>query len=232
MSLTYSSDFKGQANGVNATITSNALSVNTGDYLNIVGIYADNAESTAWTVTNTGTAITWTKQQETNTGGNTKVVHWTGTAGATPPTTVSVQSTAGTNPAGSKAILSLVHRGQHATTPLPAGNLFSIVAGTDVTQAITPTSAGSNLWMVLGDWAAIDPASGGMAAGANCSLEVADYFESGAMTAAVIRPTTQPRTDTTLFTLAESETGGIVSGIAFEVQAAGGSVSTPMFRGH
>lgn len=218
MALTYTIDFKGQAQGVSATITSNTLSVTTGDFIDVIAIYADNPNSTAWTVSNTGTAITWTQQQETNTASNCKVVHWTGTAGATPPTTVSVQGTAGAAFDGSQALCTIVHTGQHATTPLPAGNLFSIASGTDRSQAITPTSAGSNLWMVVGDWAATNT----FTAGSNCTLAVTTYHEAGQMTATVVRPTTQPRPDTSAFTLAEADTSGTVIGLAFEVQAAAG----------
>jgi hypothetical protein len=214
MALTNTINAVGQASG--ATITSGALSVATGDFIDICAVYADNGDSTAWTLSNTGTAITWTKQQETNlVGGNVKVVHWTGTAEATPPTTVSVQSTAGANSSGAKALFTIVHTGQHATTPLPAGNLFSIASGTDVSQVITPTSGGSNLWMVVGDW----NQSNSFVAGTNCTLAVAAIDLAGQMTAVVTRPTTQPRTDTTSFTLSTLDTGGKVCGVAFEVQA-------------
>lgn len=216
MALTYTTDFKGQASGVGSTITSNTLSVTAGDFIDVVAVYADNPEATAWTVSNTGTAITWTKRQETNTANNVKLVHWTGVAGATPPTTVSVQTTAGSSVSGSKALFVVVHTGQHATDPLPAGNLFSGASGTDVSQAITPTSAGSCLWMVAGDWSATNS----FAAAANCTLAATAYHESATQTVVPIRPTTQPRTDTTSFTIGETDTSGTIAWIAWEVQAA------------
>ena len=219
MAITYTSDFKGQANDVSATITSNALTVATGDFLTVVVSYENNPSSTAWTVSNTGTAITWTKQAETNTASNCKVVLWTGTAGATPPTTVSVQSTAGVFTDSSRAMFTAVHTGAHATTPLPAGNIFSGVGGTDVTQLITPTSSGSALWMVAGDWGATNS----FAAAANCTLAATAYHETGIQTVVPIRPTTQPRTNAAAFTIGETDTAGTIAWIAFEVQAEPGT---------
>lgn len=209
-------DFKGVANTLQNFITSNALTVITGDFITIAVSFSDNANTTAWTLTNTGTAITWTKQAETNTAANCKVVLWTGTAGATPPTTVTVTATAGTVLSCSKAMFVAVHTGQHATTPLPAGNIFTGTGGTDISQAITPTSTGSALWLMLGDWSQTNS----FAAGANCSTVAAAYDESGQQTVVAIKPTTQPRTDAALFTISETDTSGKIAWVAWEVQSA------------
>jgi hypothetical protein len=218
MALSYTLYTKGQAGGALATITSDTLTVATGDFIAVVGVYADNSQATAWTVSNTGTAITWTKQAETNTAENCKVVLWTGTAGATPPTTVSVQTTSGSDTGGSKYLSVKVHTGQHATTPLPAGNIFSGVGGSDVSQSITPTSTGSALWFVCGDW----NASNSFTAASGCTNGTV-YHEGGHQTCVTVRPTTQPRTDTTAFSIGEEDTGGKIAWIAFEVQAAASS---------
>jgi hypothetical protein len=53
---------------------------------------------------------------------------------------------------------------------------------------------------------------------ANCTLGTV-YNEAGQQTDCTIRPTTQPRTDTSSFTLGETDTGGTVTWIAFEIQA-------------
>ena len=215
MALTYTTDFKGQAFAVSATITSNSFTANTGDFITIAACYGDNPDATAWTVSNTGTAITWTKQIETNTGSNCKVVVWSGTVGATPPTTVSVQTTAGSTPNGSKALFTAIHTGAHTVTPLPAGNLFSGAGGTDVTQAITPTSTGSALWMLAGDWSATNS----YAAAASCTLAATVYNEAGQQTVVPIQPTINPRTDAASFTIGESDTAGLIAWAAWEVQS-------------
>lgn len=215
MALTYTTDFKGQASGVSATITSNTITANTGDFITIAACYDDDAKSTAWTVSNTGTAITWTKQIETSASQNCKVVMWSGTAGVTPPTTVSVQSTAGAAITGSKALFTAIHTGAHTVTPLPAGNLFSGTGGTDVTQAITPSSSGSALWMLAGDWSQTNS----FAAAASCTLAATVYNEAGQQTVVPIQPTTNPRTDAASFTIGESDTAGKIAWAAWDVQA-------------
>ena len=215
MPITYTTDFKGQASGVGAAITSNALTVVAGAFITICMVYADNAETSAATVSNTGTTITWTKQAETNVASNCKVVLWSGTAGATPPTTVTTTSTAGTALNGSKAMAVQIHVGQHATNPLPPGNIFSGAGATSVSQNITPTSAGSALWGAFGDWSATNT----YAAGANNTL-VGTYQDPTFQTVALVRATTQPRTDAVLFALGETDTAGKITFIAFEVQSA------------
>lgn len=221
-------DTKSQASGVGTTITSNTLTgAAEGDWIDIIEVSGDNANETAWTVTNTGTAITWTLQQETNTANQTKVIHWTGTAGATPPGTVSVQATAGGGTNGAKALIVIVQAGQHATTPLPAGNLFLKAAGNDLSQAIMPTSAGSNLWMVGADW----NQSNSFTAGTDNTLPFTPLDIAGQMTTALTRPTTQPRTDTVAFTLSLLDSSSPVDkvlGIAWEVQAAAGGGGGPI----
>lgn len=209
-------DFKGQSTGGGVALVSNALTVITGDFLTVAICYPDNANSTARTISNTGTAIVWTNKIETNVAANCKVVLYTGTAGATPPTTVTVTDTAGLLLNGTKVLFVAVHTGQHATTPLPAGNLFSGTGGTDVSQAITPTSSGSALWFLAGDWSQTNT----FAVIANCSQVAAPYNESGQLTAIGVQPTTQPRTDAVAFTIGETDTGGKIAWIAWEVQAA------------
>ena len=219
--LTYSTDFKSAANGVSTAITSNALSVNTGDFITIAVTFSDNADCTAWTVSNTAgtpgaTAITWTKQAETDTIGSSKVVLWSGVAGVIPPNNVTVTATAGAQTNDSKAMFVIVSRGAHTTNPLPAGNIFpgSTNVGTS-TQAITPTSVGSALWMVASDW----NATNSFAPIANCTAGTA-YNEAGFQTVNYFRPTVNPRTDAAAFTIGETNTPALVSWIAFEIQAA------------
>ena len=219
--------FKGQNSGIGASIISNILSISAGDFITVVGTYADNLESTAWTVSNNGSAITWTLVTQTNTADNCKQVLWTGTAGATPPTDITVTSTAGSFINGAKALTVGAYSGQHATDPLPAGNIFSGTDATDVNQAITPGGNGSALQMVVADWQASDT----FAANAN-SVIAEKYHQAGQMTAAFIRPAIQPRPDGSAFTIGETDTAGKISWIAFEVRAAAviGSTGTIVSR--
>lgn len=219
MALSYTIDFKKIDSG--NPIVSNALSVVTGQMITVTVMFADNDDSATFSITNNGTAISWgTPILETVTTSNCKVALWVGFAGATPPTTVTVTGLTGNNVSNAKGLCTRVWLGQHLTVPIPVGNRILIAGGgTNVTQALTPTSVGSVLLMELGDWSAIDPATVGMAAGTNCTLDAADVFSTGNFTGAVIRPTVSPRTNTSTFTLAESDTGSKVIGIAYEVQA-------------
>lgn len=208
-----------------AAIVSGALTVLTGDYITVAFIGEDNNATTTFTVSNTNTAIVWTQRAATNTGSNCKVVMWSGTAGATPPTTVTVTATAGSNvTTTAKALLVCVHTGQHGTTPLPAGNIFSGTGGTDISQVITPTSSGSALWFVAGDWAQTNSYT----VLANCSLVAAAFNRPGRYTAVAIQPTTQPRTNAVAFTIGETDTAGTIAWIAWEVQSAvAAAIATP-----
>jgi len=215
MALTYTTDFKGQTASVSATITSNTLTVSPGDFITIVACYSDNVQSQSWTVSNTGTAITWTKQVETNTAANCKVVMWSGTAGETPPTTISVESLTGTIILGSKALFTAIHTGTHPVTPLPLGNIFSGTAGTNVSQAITPTSNGSALWMLAGDW----QQRNSFGAAANCSFAATVFDDFSQQTVVPLQPINNPRTDTAAFTIGETDTAGRISWVVWEVQS-------------
>jgi len=82
-----------------------------------------------------------------------------------------------------------------------------------VSQAITPTSAGSMLCMIAGDWSAGNT----FVARANCTLE--QTYAPAFATFTLIRPTTQPLPDTSAFTLGETDTAGTIAWVAFELQA-------------
>lgn len=218
MALTYTIDFSNTAAGGGTSVTSGALTVATGDFMTVAVSYGDNGASTAWTVSNTGTAITWTNQAETNVASNNKVVLFTATAGATPPTSVTVTTTAGNDTNGTKYMTTVAHTGAHASNPLPSGNIFTGTGARNVSQSITPTASGSALWGLFGDW----QATNSFVAIANNTL-ANTYHESGQQTATAIRPTTQPRTDAAAFTLGETAGAACKAAyIIWEVQAAAG----------
>lgn len=198
-----------------AAIISGTLTVAAGDFITLMLVCEDNAAQTAWTLSNTGSAITWTLQKDTNTASNTRCLLWTGTAGATPPTTITVTATAGASTMNCCRLLATAaHTGAHVATPLPAGNIFSGAGGHNVSQSITPTASGSALWFICGDWSQTNT----FAAIANCTLGTV-LNEASRMTAAYVQPTTQPRPDGLPFTIGETDAGGKIAWIAFEVQA-------------
>jgi hypothetical protein len=224
MALTYNAAaLKIQAFGVGAAITSNTLSCSTGDYITVEVYVADSINVTALTISNNGSAITWTLRASVGTAASDCPIWlYDGIAGATPPTTVTATATAGNNLTTNKGISVRAHQGAHATTPMPAGNIFTAENQSSISRSITPTASGSCLWMACGDW----DAGNTFVEGANTSFEGAAVHEAGQATYALFRPTTQPRGDASAFTLAETHTGSAVTYIAYEVQAAAASNPT------
>lgn len=212
---------KGQANGVGAAITSNILNVSAGDFLTVMVSHGDDSDATAWTLSNTGSAITWTQVVSIGAAGNCKVVLWKGVAGATPPTTVTVTVTAGSLLNGSKVMAVGAYTGYDQVDPLPAAKLTSGISGTDVSQSITPSAIGSALQMFAADWSQTN--SFGVSSVNRLS---GVYDESGIQTAALIIPKVQPRPDASPFTIGETDTSGTISWIAFEVKVAGAAGQT------
>lgn len=193
------------------TITSGTVSTAVGDVVVVSFACEDNTAAGSLTIANTGTALTWTNIATTNTANNAKVAAWRGTVATAGNITVTVTLNGG----GARSSLCTdVYTGAHATTPVPAGNVFSGVSGTDISQSITPTSTGSMLRMVVGDWAATNT----FAAIANVTLEQT-FNQPGFYTSAFLKPTTQPL-GSGAFTIGETDTSGTIAWIAFEVQAA------------
>ena len=195
------------------TITSGTVSTAVGDLVVASFVAEDNNAAGTLSISNTGAAITWTNIATTNTVSNTKVAAWRGVVTTAGNITVTV-----TYASNSRASLCTdVYTGAHATTPVPAGNVFSGTNGTNISQSITPTSAGSMLRMVAGDWAATNT----FAAIANVTLEQT-FNQPGFYTSAFLKPTTQPL-GAGAFTIGETDTSGTIAWIAFEIQAAGGA---------
>jgi len=197
-----------------ASITSGMLALSIGDVLTVELIADDNANFGTPTISNSGSALAWTNIATTNTNGNCKVAAWWALLADNTDRPVTLNGSAA--PSGTTRRLHCnVHTGAHQTNPVPIGNVFSGVGATDVSQLITPTAAGSALHLAVGDWNATNT----FAAGANCTLDAA-FNDTGQMSSALVRPTTQPRTDAAAFTISETDTGGTIAWIAFEVQAA------------
>jgi len=202
--------------GTGGDITTTSRTYNSGELLTIAFGTSDNSDAGTLSIANSGTGQTWTALPVTNTSGNCKMAGWFCTMSVTQAMTVTISgSGAGAGSSMASVIAVIQHTGQHATTPVPAGNRFSGAGATDVSQVITPTSAGSSLFMIAGDWSAGNT----FAARANCTLDQT-FHNASFMTATLIRPTTQPLPDTSAFTLGETDTSGTIAWIAYEVQAA------------
>lgn len=170
-----------------------------------------------------GAGLTWTfigQNSSPSSGDNGKNAAWYAVAARNENITITVNNS-GWQDMG-KRLTTIVHSGAHATTPVPAGKVFIADSQANTaSRSITPTASGSALWMVINDY------NGGATAtaGANCSFEGAVDAVAGSYTVALVRPTTQPRTDAAAFTLSASNTGALYTYLAFEVQAAGGGSS-------
>jgi hypothetical protein len=222
MPLTYAVFEDTQTGALGGDITSTSRTYNTGELLTVLVSIANNADAGNLTIANSATAQSWNAiGAPTNTNSQCKVAAWQCVMSATQAMTITV---AGDVPNAVDSVMYVIqHAGQHATTPVPAGNVFSGTGATDVTQSITPTAAGSCLWMIAGDWNQTNT----FVAAANCTLDQTED-QAGQQTVALIRPTTQPRSGATSFTIGEADTGGTIAWMAFEVQAANDPVGVPV----
>jgi hypothetical protein len=221
VAITYTEDWKFAASGasLNSAVTSSALTITAGDVVVAMYVNEDNTHAGTLSISNSGTALSWTAIAITNTASNTKVGAWFAIAAETENRTVTVVGSGGNF--GSASLASIVHTDAHQTNPVPSGNRFSGTGGTDVTQAISPTASGSAMWMIAGDWAATNSFAGA----ANCTLDQT-RTDAGAYSSALLRPTTQPRSDGAAFTIGETDTAGTIAWVAFEVQAVPPPAST------
>jgi hypothetical protein len=205
-------------------VTSPSLTLAVDDVVVAMYCIDDNFNAGTLTISNSGSALTWNSIVLTNTAGNCKVRAWWAKLADATARTVTVTNTV--SDSQTKRLHCIVHTGAHLTDPVPTGNVFSGVSTTDVSQSITPTATGSALWMLTGDWDATNTFAGRT----DCTLED-NFHDAGQMSSALIRPTTQPRTDAAPFTIGETDTGGQIAWLAFEVQAtADAPVEGPKLR--
>lgn len=219
MPITYTTYASGSPNNANTSVTTGTMTVLANDIIIVCAMFTDSNAAGLLTCTNSGTAITWNPIANVNVAGRCRVAAWWGRATTTENRTATVAWDSGNNL--NWGLFSMVHTGAHQTTPVPVGNVFSGSAASSVTQTITPTSSGSALWLIAAN--AEDTNTSTFTAGTNCTIDrttVTDTWD-----AALIRPTTQPRTNSSAFALAETHTGSFVSWVAFEVQAEGAAQS-------
>lgn len=219
MAITYTTYASSSPNNANTSVTTGTMTVLAQDIIIVCALFTDSNAAGTLTCSNSGTAITWNPIANVNVAGRCRVAAWWGLSTTTENRTATVAWNSGNNL--NWGLFSMVHSGAHQTNPVPTGNVFSGSAASSVTQAITPTASGSALWLIGAN--ADDVNASTFTAGANCTIDrtaVTDTWD-----AALIRPTTQPRTDSAAFTLSETHTGSFVSWVAFEVQAAGAAQS-------
>jgi hypothetical protein len=213
MALTSTVFWEVQTTSTGGDITSTSRTYNAGELIVVSFCAEDNTNAGNLSISNSGTAQTWTNKATTNTALNCKVALWQCVMSVTQAMTITVLGDGGT--AGTNSAIAVVqHAGQHATDPVPAGNVFSGTGAQDVSQSITPTSVGSALFMLVGDW----NATNSFAAIANCTLGTVEH-DGTSYTTVLIQPTTQPRPNTSAFSIGETDTSGTIAWIAWEVQA-------------
>lgn len=194
-----------------ASVTTGVLTMLTNDI--IIAVAVTEGPTANATISNSGTALSWNPITSVEAANNCWVYAWWAKSAGNENRTVTFGDN---NSAVYKMIRVRVCTGAHQTDPVPAGNVFSGSSGTDVSQAITPTASGSALWFICGDFAA----SNTFAAIANCSFDGTLVNYGGRYTSVLIAPTVNPRTDANAFTIGETDTGGTIAWVAFEVQAA------------
>lgn len=220
MAITYTVDNVDSVAGVTTTV-SNTLTVTATSVIVVTYQGSDNLTAGTLTISNSGTALTWNAIATTNTVNTCKLQSWWAFGDANGNRTVTV--TRSRADAVDRRLTCIVHEGADQTTPVPAGKVASGTGTTDYQVTITPTNAnGSALWAFAADW----NQTNSFAAIANCTLQYTRDV-AGQYTTTLVRPTTQPRTDGTAFTIGETDTAGAISYTSFEVVAAAGG-STPI----
>lgn len=204
-------------------VSSTAIAVQSGDLLTVSIAFRDDITTGTVTPSTSGTGTTgaWTLIQDANSGG-CRVVSWWARATATGNTTVSVAWDSGNS--HTWGMFWATHRGADAgATPIGSSSKGS--GASSVSYTITPAGSGSAMWLVAADSAGTGTAT--ITAGTNCTI-VQGQQTIDTHASCMIAPTTNPRTDSSQFTLAETHTGSGVSWVGFEVKAAsGGGGSTP-----
>lgn len=196
------------------TVSSGTVSVAAGDLITVTVVFTDANPAGNLSIANTNEAITWSLIQDTASTG-CRVASWWGRAGGAGNRQfqVSWDSTNGLP----WAMFWAQHQGADAgATPIGSSNKG--VGANSVSYTITPAGSGSALWLVAADAAGAGVQT--MTAGTNCSL-IREQGTIDQFAAAMFAPTTNPRTDGSAFTLAETHAGSGVNWVGFEVKAEG-----------
>jgi hypothetical protein len=192
-------------------ITTTSRTYNAGELVAILFSVDDNGTANNLSIANSGTAQTWTLIANTGSvAGSEHAAGWYCVMSVTQAMTITVSGDSGSSFTSCAAVIQMA--GQHGTTPVPVGNIFSGTGAFDPSQSITPGASGSCLWMIASSFSSGES----FTPVANCTIDQT----SGASNfkAVLIRPTTQPRPNASAFTIGETETNGPIAWIAFEVR--------------
>jgi hypothetical protein len=211
---------------LNGVVTTTSRTYNSGELVIVEYACATSGAGTnSFSISNSGTAQTWNLIADEVESGTeiAPVAAWYCVMSTTQAMTVTASfNSALSLPACVKVT---VYTGQHSSDPVPAAKRYSGQGGADVTQSITPSAIGSCLRFWAADWNATNT----FAAATNCTA-IETLHDAGDYTVVAIRPTTDPRSDAAAFAIGETDTGGDVSWLAYEVQAAasaGGQFARP-----
>lgn len=222
---------------ITGTLASNSFSPAAGEVIVLVssleGSTSNTAACTMGTPTNTGTALTWHhvlfEQPAANSDGNMIDVWWAFTVGAQSGIVVSQTFSIGTGIIQDSLVAILLFTGANTTAPIGtfAGGSDGGTHTSPTSHAITPTAAGSILFLAAGDWsgtAAITGASSGTG-----SWVVASEFVSSSSAQALAMygtsatvPTLTPNTSAITMSLVQA-TAPDWTWLYFEVLAAAGA---------
>lgn len=206
------------------TTTSQAHTIGSIGDLVVIGIQFENDSSdavdAATPITNTGSAITWTKILDTSpTVSSTRVVtrFYAGYAASSGSITFTHNKT--TSSSNNRNMSVWAFNGVTGTlaTDIPSGNRFvdTTNGGTNVSQSITPAAAGSHIIGGIGDWNQTNSFS---ALTDNTIVHTANV--GGAYTGVWVEPTTNPLTTGSAFTWGANSTSSDTTWAVFEVVAA------------
>ena len=210
----YAIESSGSQN-TNGVVTTTSRTYNAGELVVVKYANSGNAGggTQAFSISNTNTAQSWTLAREVKTPNDTcPVALWYCVMSTTQAMTITASFNNGISQYGHIEVE--VFTGFDSGDPVPSGNVFSGSNTTDPSQSITPGRAGDCLRMWVADYNATNT----FAAIANCTL-IDTQHDAVWMTSASIRSTTDPRPDTSSFTIGETDTAGVINWIAYEVKA-------------
>lgn len=214
MPITYTpGSVSSSSNTASGLVSSGTINFQAGELVTAVMVFTDANPAGNVTMANNNGALTWTLIQDASVGGGCRVIAWWARVDTTGNRQLQPTWDSGNNLTWAMYWIRHVDADAGAT---PIGGSSKGTGASSVSYTLTPAAAGSALWMVAADANGANVQS--ITAGTNCAVDqqsIGDQF-----TSALIRPATNPRTDGSAFTLAETHTGSGVSWVGFEVKAA------------
>lgn len=190
------------------------ISFQAGEFAVVMMVFRDDVPAGNITVSNTNGVLTWNLIQDANVGGASRVLAYWARVDTTASRRVTASWDSGNNLTWAQYYVRMTGVDAGAT-PIGSSSKGSNVAS--ATYNITPAGSGSAAFMLAAD--ANSTGTQTISAGSGCGI-VMQATGNTHFCSAVISPTTNPRTDASAFTLAETHTGTGVSWVGFEVKAA------------